>query len=138
MLFRSTHKGKFLELYQSLKSNEPYSPDAASAGKRALRNTCLRYVTSEDTTEARTLAFEQFRSSDNMTDKVGGLAPLIDMSGTEREQALNQFYDQWQANPLVIDKWMTLQAHSSHKDTLEHVKALTRHKAFKEIGRAHV
>jgi len=126
-----THKGKLLELYHALKSNEPYSPDAASAGKRAMRNTSLRYITSEDTAEGRSLAFEQFRSSDNMTDKIGGLAPLIDMGGAERDKALDQFYEQWQANPLVIDKWMTLQAQSAHPKTLEHVKALTRHKAFR-------
>lgn len=124
------HKAKLRELYQSLKSNEPYSPDAVFAGRRALGNLCLRYLTAEDTKETRALAFEQFRSSDNMTDKIGGLAPLIDMSGDERHEALQHFFDQWHHNPLVIDKWMTLQAQSSHPDTLSHVKALTNHKAF--------
>ncbi|MEQ1753781.1 MAG: aminopeptidase N [Micropepsaceae bacterium] len=124
------HKAKLGELYQSLKSNEPYSPDAVFAGRRALGNLCLRYLTSEDSPDTRSLAFEQFRSSDNMTDKIGGLAPLIDMSGDERHNALHSFYDHWQANPLVIDKWLTLQAQSSHPETLSHVKALTNHKAF--------
>ena len=126
-----THRGKLLELYQSLKSNEPYSPDAASAGKRALRNTCLRYLSAEDTAEVQALAFEQFRSSDNMTDNVGGLAPLIDMTSDTRKAALNQFYEKWQSNPLVIDKWMGLQAQSSHPETLQQVKALTGHTAFR-------
>ena len=40
------------------------------------------------------------------------------------------FYEQWKHNPLVIDKWMTLQAHSSHKDTLSHIVELTKHAAF--------
>jgi aminopeptidase N len=126
----STHKGALREIYQSLKSNEPYSPDATSAGRRSLRNMCLRYLTAEDTKETRTLAFEQFRAADNMTDKIGGMAPLVDMDGDERDKALKQFYDQWKANPLVIDKWMSLQAMSCRPDTLAQVKALTKHAAF--------
>jgi aminopeptidase N len=126
----AAHGSGLREIYQSLRSNEPYSPDAASAGRRSLRNMCLRYLTAEDTKEARGLAFEHFRSADNMTDKIGGLAPLADMSGEERETALAQFYEQWKANPLVIDKWMSLQAMSCRADTLSQVEALTKHPAF--------
>jgi aminopeptidase N len=125
-----THNGALHEIYQSLKTNEPYAPDAVSAGRRALRNICLRYLAAEDTKESRALAFEQFRAADNMTDKIGGMAPLVDMDGDEREKALKQFYEQWKANPLVIDKWMSLQASSCRQDTLAQVKALTKHAAF--------
>ena len=118
------------ELYQSLKSNEPYEPDAASSGKRSLRNMCLRYLTADDKPETRKLAFEHYRSADNMTDKMGGLGPLTDMEGKEREEALHQFYEQWKHNPLVIDKWMSVQALSCRPDTLEQVKALMKHAAF--------
>ncbi len=126
----AAHKGQMREIYQALKSNEPYSPDSASAGRRALRNLCLRYLSAEDTKETRGLAFEQFRAADNMTDKIGGMAPLTDMDGEERTKALSQFYDQWKANPLVIDKWMSLQASSCRPDTLAQVQGLTRHAAF--------
>jgi aminopeptidase N len=126
----ATHSAALRETYQSLKSNEPYSPDAVSAGRRALRNMCLRYLTADDVRETRALAFEQFRSADNMTDKIGGMGPLLDMDGEERGKALGQFYDQWKANPLVTDKWMALQASSCRADTLKQVKALTKHAAF--------
>ncbi len=126
----TAHKGGFKDTYQALKTNEPYSPDAASAGRRALRNMCLRYLTAEDTKETRALAFEHFRSADNMTDKVGGLAPLGDMEGDEGKKALAQFYEQWKANPLVIDKWMSLQAMSCRPDALARIESLTKHPAF--------
>ncbi|MBP6012665.1 MAG: aminopeptidase N [Alphaproteobacteria bacterium] len=126
----AAHKGQMREIYQALKSNEPYSPDSVSAGRRALRNLCLRYLSAEDTKETRGLAFEQFRAADNMTDKIGGMAPLTDMDGEERTKALSQFYDQWKANPLVIDKWMSLQASSCRPDTLAQVRDLTKHAAF--------
>jgi len=126
----STYKGKLHEVYASLKSNEPYAPDAASAGRRALRNTCLRYLTAEDTAATRGLAAEHFRSADNMTDAVAGLLCLADMTGPEGQQALDAFYTRWQANPLVIDKWMTIQAQSSNPSTLQRIKTLTGHPAF--------
>jgi aminopeptidase N len=91
---------------------------------------CLRYLTAEDSKETRTLAFEHFRAANNMTDTIGGLAPLTDMDGAERDTALKQFHDRWKANPLVIDKWMSLQAISCRADTLTRVKALTKHAAF--------
>jgi aminopeptidase N len=126
----TTYKGALRDIYQSLKSNEPYSPDAVSAGRRSLRNMCLRYLTAEDAKDTRALAFEHFRGADNMTDKIGGLAPLADMEGEEGPTALGQFYEQWKANPLVIDKWMSLQAMSCRPDALARVQSLTRHPAF--------
>jgi aminopeptidase N len=122
--------GKFVELYHSLKSNEPYAPDSTSAGKRALRNTCLRYITANDTPQGRSLAYEHFNAADNMTDKIAGLAALVDTESQERSKALNHFYESWKSNALVIDKWMTLQAQSCHPETLKRVMELTRHPAF--------
>ena len=126
----ATYQGKLHEIYASLKSNEPYAPDAASAGRRSLRNTCLRYLTSIDTPATRSLAFEHFRAADNMTDKVAALLCLADMGGSEGNQALESFYDQWKANPLVIDKWMTIQAQAASPDTLQRIRSLTTHPAF--------
>jgi len=126
----TAHKTPLRDLYQSLNSNEAYSPDAAPSGRRALRNMCLRYLTAHDTSETRAMALEHFRSSNNMTDKIGGLAPLVDMNGDERNLALLQFYEHAKANPLVIDKWMGLQASSCRADTLEQVDTLTKHPAF--------
>ena len=126
----STYRGKLHEIYANLKSNEPFSPDAVSAGRRALRNACLRYLTAEDTPATRSLAFEHFRAADNMTDAVAGLLCLVDMGGSEGNKALESFHDKWKANPLVIDKWMTIQAQSSNPGTLQRVKDLTTHAAF--------
>jgi len=126
----ATYRGKLHEIYAGLKSNEPYAPDAASAGRRALRNACLRYLTAEDTPATRTLAYEHFRSADNMTDQAAGLACLADMGDAEGKAALEAFHDRWKANPLVIDKWMTIQAQSSNPETLGRVRSLTGHPAF--------
>ena len=52
------------------------------------------------------------------------------MGGSEGNQALESFYDQWKANPLVIDKWMTIQAQAASPDTLQRIRSLTTHPAF--------
>src|SRR5690606_26174607 len=48
----------------------------------------------------------------------------------QRTHKLLDFYQRYQANPLVIDKWFAIQAQSLHPQVLEHVKALARHPDF--------
>ena len=60
--------------YNTLTSKAPYSPDAASAGKRALKNLCLAYLMETGTAESCALVFEQFSAADNMTER--GTAPI--------------------------------------------------------------
>ena len=54
----------------------------------------------------------QFEVADNMTDRLAALAALSLQQTTEREQALEAFYQQFQSDALVIDKWLIL--HSGH------------------------
>ena len=107
-----------------------FSPDAASAGRRALRNACLRYLTSADDENAAALADSHYRSAANMTDMSAGLAALSRMVSPRADAAFAHFYDRFAKDPLVIDKWMGLQAGSPRHDTVEHVRALMNHPAF--------
>jgi len=108
----------------------PYSPDAASAGRRALRNAALGYVSTLDDATSRALAFLEFRRAENMTDAMAALACLANSAGAERERALSMFFDKWKDEALVIDKWFRVQATSWMPGTLDRVKALTQHPAF--------
>jgi aminopeptidase N len=61
------------------------------------------------------------------------IAALVALSNTdcpEREKALTHFYEQWRNDPLVVDKWLMIQAKSRLPGTLEQVKRLTKHEAF--------
>ncbi len=108
----------------------PYSPDAAAAGRRALRNTALAYVSIIDDATSRALAFLEFRRAENMTDAMASLASLSNSAGAERDRALSMFYEKWKDEALVVDKWFRVQATSCLPGTLERVKALTAHPAF--------
>jgi aminopeptidase N len=113
--------------YERLASSRPYQPDAASIGRRALRNQCLGYLT--ELGEAA-LAYQQFRRADNMTDTMAALTWLAQLDCPERDQALEEFYARWKDEPLVVDKWLAVQAGSRQSDTLARVTRLLAHPAF--------
>jgi aminopeptidase N len=108
----------------------PYSPDATAAGRRALRNAALSYVSTIDDGTSRALAFLEFRRAENMTDAMAALTCLANSAGAERERALAMFYEKWKDEALVVDKWFRVQATSWLPGTLTRVKALTSHAAF--------
>jgi aminopeptidase N len=116
--------------YRTSAVEGPYSPDAAAAGKRALRNLCLAYLMEAGASDACSLAFAQFSDAGNMTDASAALATLADFDCAERVQALEAFYARWQNEPLVIDKWLRVQSMSRLPGTLAEVKRLMSHPAF--------
>ena len=107
-----------------------YSPDAVSAGRRALRNLCLAYLMELDEAESRRLCVAQLQHADNMTDALAALTALANCDCPEREPALEEFYAKWRNEPLVVDKWLGVEAASRLPGTLARVKELTSHPAF--------
>ena len=123
-------KRELLASYKAQSAAGPYSPDAQAAGKRALRNLCLGYLLELDTADVRALALAQFQSADNMTDAMAALTALANCDCAERAQALDAFYAKWKQEPLVVDKWLAVQAGSRLPGTLAEVKQLLVHPAF--------
>ena len=52
------------------------------------------------------------------------------MELTERKQSLEAFYAKWKGEPLVVDKWLAVQADSRLPGTLGEVRKLLAHPAF--------
>ncbi len=128
-----TLEGEFSGLYAALTVTAPYAPSSEQAGARALRNTCLGYLLELDTDASRQLARQQFEQADNMTDQFAALSVLANVNADicpQREQALAAFYDRWQGEALVVDKWLAVQSTSRRPNTLATVQALSRHPAF--------
>ncbi|ADE14454.1 aminopeptidase N [Nitrosococcus halophilus Nc 4] len=121
----------FAATYKALTETGAYRRDPKEMGRRKLRNTCLGYLMELDEPDIRGQCLQQFNSADNMTDVIAALSSLADIDGPERKIALQTFYDRWQEDSLVIDKWFTLQALSRRQDTLAIVQELTHHPAFK-------
>jgi aminopeptidase N len=123
-------KSDFLAAYNGNASNRPYSPDPASAAQRRLRNVALGYLGALGDRDGIMLCSEQARAADNMTDQMGALTVLNDLDDPARGAALDAFYERWKNDPLVIDKWFSLQAVSSLPSTRQSVEALLGHPAF--------
>jgi aminopeptidase N len=65
-----------------------------------------------------------------MTDAMAALGALANCDCSERIAALEMFYRKWRDQPLVVDKWLAVQAASRLPGTLDEVHRLARHPAF--------
>ena len=116
--------------FDRLREAGPYRPDAASAGRRALKNACLGLLAATAAPAAIARAMEQYQAADSMTDRLGALAILATHDVPERTAALDDFYRRFEHDPLVVDKWFALQATIPDLTTLDRVRALTLHPGF--------
>ncbi|MBV9426132.1 MAG: aminopeptidase N C-terminal domain-containing protein, partial [Bradyrhizobiaceae bacterium] len=117
-------------LHRRMSDNAPYSPDAASAGRRALKNACLDLLAADGGDQGIARAARQFAAADNMTDRMAALTTLSLHDRPERATALADFYRRYEGDALVIDKWFALQAAIPEPATLDRVRKLTEHPAF--------
>ena len=76
------------------------------------------------------LCYEQFGQSNNMTEQSAALTALANSSAPQRTIALDSFYGRWKDEPLIVDKWLAVQAGSRLPGTLARVTELLAHPAF--------
>ncbi|MFN2375723.1 MAG: aminopeptidase N [Candidatus Binatia bacterium] len=118
------------ERYRACRGEGKTSLEAAAVGRRALAGVCLAYLSRLGTRTSETLVFEQFAIADNMTESITALAILSHLDCQERRWALDEFYARWKHDPLVVDKWLGVQATSELPGTLAEVEKLMGHEAF--------
>ncbi|MCH2275430.1 aminopeptidase N [Thalassospira sp.] len=123
-------RAEFGNAYHQNASNAAFTPDAESAGQRALRATALSYLVASGEGEFADLAAEQYRTADNMTDRMAALSVLNHLDHPGRAEALADFEARFGKDTVVMDKWFGLQAMSSRDDTLSRVKDLMSHPLF--------
>ena len=121
---------RLLQVYHTYHSDGVYELTSQAMGQRSLKNQCLSYLVSLASAEINALAYRQFEAAGNMTDQQAALQALIRVECPERELALASFYQRWRKEPLVLDKWFTLQASAQLPDALPRVKSLLAHPDF--------
>ena len=121
---------QFKTLYQECHRDESGLFDAGAIGRRRIKNTCLAFLGRLEQPDIQQWSQQQFESSKNMTDQMAALAVVVNGSHPAKQQCLAGFYQQWQDEALVIDKWFALQASSHMPDTFATVLALLQHPAF--------
>ena len=127
-------KSDFLTAYEDNLTPGAYSPDAVSSGKRAWKNNALSYLLAWGDASSFELAHSQYQDAENMSDKIAALNGMLHFSAnaeqtTIRQHALNDFYQAFQDEALVVDKWFMLQAMADTTDVAQ-VRKLMKHKAF--------
>ena len=116
------------DTYHAMATPGPYSPDATSAGRRALRNKCLTLL-AVGGGEGLALADAQC-GADNMSEALPALRALVDNAAPSAAAQLEDFHTKWKDDALVVDKWLMLQAAAPGANTLDAVRALTDHPSF--------
>jgi len=107
-----------------------YSPDAASAGLRALRHAALDFLVASEPVEGAKLALAYFRAATTMTERMGALTVLSRLDAPEREEALEAFYEAHRDDSLIVDKWLSLHALAPFASTPARLRTLLDHPSF--------
>ena len=123
-------KTQFYELYTSNNRQDDFSLSAEAVAERSLKNRALAYLLATEEAPYYVLAVEQYRSASNMTDRLAAFAALLHSDYVERQSIIEDFYNQWQSNTLVLDKWFSMQMMVPRDDVLENVRELQSHPAF--------
>ncbi len=113
-------------IYAAHQVDGPYTPDAQSAGHRALANAALGLLTKLDGGKA---AAAQFAAADNMTQQLAAFSALLSIG--KGDDAVQDFAAQWQDNKIVMNSWFSLQiALAEPAQATATTARLTEHPAF--------
>ncbi len=119
-------RDQFQSVYTSLNVRRPYQVLARDIGERKLKNLCLHYLSYAD----ENIVYEQFVTSNNMTDTFSALALLSNLDTSLRKKTIESFFETWKDDANVMNKWFSVQATSSLPSTLEALKELKNHPSF--------
>jgi len=116
--------------YDALAEDGPFSTAQASTQRRALRNACLAQLVGGGSDAAFALAEAHYRNATNMTDRMAALSALVHANAPNAQALLGDFRTLYTADPLVLDKWLSLSAQVPDDGTLERVKAILADPSF--------
>jgi aminopeptidase N len=129
-------RADWIDTFESHQVVGGYSPDPVPAGKRSLANLALAMLCLDAASRGDSIwsgrAYQRFKDAGNMTDRQGALSALISSHSALAEPALARFYEIFKHEPLVIDKWFTLQATAPESGgrVFARVKMLMNHPDF--------
>ena len=118
-------KAELLNAYNANAATGAYVPNAADSGKRAVKNMALTYLSLLDDS----LAQRQYYAAAQMTDKDAAVRVFAGKDTPEAKAVMDDFYQTYKADSLVVDKWLAMQA-AANENSLAVVKKLLHHEAF--------
>lgn len=124
----STLQTEWSALYDRYQKISSIEQSALAVGQRALKNLALYYLVLLDETYQHK-AYSQYLAASNMTDRLAAFTALNSTHSPHRSWVIQDFYERFQAEPLVLDKWFAVQA-SAEVTSIEDLKRLKQHPAF--------
>ncbi len=125
-------KKKLFALYKENHFTQSKSLEAEAIAKRAIKNRTLKILSALKSDEVAKLAQKQYEESLTMTDRVVALDVLENLHVEYAETALQDFYNRYKEETLVMNKYFAILASSSRYDVLERVEKLQRDKVYDE------
>ena len=120
----------WIDAYLTNRDQDGYSIDTVAMGRRSLKNLALHYLAAAAESDGADFAWSQFDGADNMTDSLSALRAIVEYRIDGWERALATFHERWRDEPLVVNKWFSLQAGIEDAQAVERVQALLAHPAF--------
>tara|TARA_R110001606_G_scaffold53317_5_gene131576 strand:- start:3907 stop:6540 length:2634 start_codon:yes stop_codon:yes gene_type:complete len=120
----------FERVYREHKIQGEYKATAQDIAHRSLKNIALSYWLEAGSELAQQEVLTQFKTANNMTDQFAALSIAVNSQHNKAAELLAAFYEQWKSEPLVVNKWLMLNASQEQETALATVKDLMAHPAF--------
>jgi aminopeptidase N len=117
-------------VYEATRSDGACHFTADDVARRRLCGTALYYLAAIGDDAAHRRAIQHFECAAGMTEATTALFVLAELGGAEAEAAFARFYDRWKHQPLVLDKWFSIQAGAPSPAALDRVRHLLDHPAY--------
>ncbi len=115
---------------ENVATDGAYRLVAADLGQRALKNFCLVQLMRLEEDQAREISLDQYRGATNMTDRLAAFGVIADSLIPERAEIIADFHGQWHKQPLLLDKWFSVQALGHRDETYAEIIKLLEHPDF--------
>jgi aminopeptidase N len=110
-------------------SDANFSADADAAGRRALKSAALDLLASLGASQEALFA-QAYDAAHSMTETIAALEALGASGSARFDEKLDAFATRWEDNPLVMDKWFSVQAAAPRADAGKRAQALRNHADF--------
>ena len=130
--------GNTVRAIRALEASRRYEPNPRQAGERALNHAALLLWScsgnAESQAEVIAVAASQCSREAHMSDRAAGMSVLMRQSKPIRDRALKDFAEQFEGEPLAMDRWLMMQATrqglEGEPPVLEDVIRLLEHPCF--------
>ncbi len=123
-------RNDFKSIYQKNQADGVYRTEPGEMARRALRNLALWYLAQTREETDIQLVYSHFYQAGNMTDELAAFSLITDYDDDEADLAVDHFFNKWQGDDLVLEKWFSAQAGAASPRALSRVKKLMNHPKF--------